>query len=130
MNIKRINKKKVLFWILLLGGVGCCVGGIFVPALLVPGAGLIAAAGAVHAAIGAMPGSPPIRIRDPVRPITKPEDIEVIIPEGLDQDVDIELHVGHQLSFKRTPNPVKNNQQGDTEHPRTDNLSDINKVLH
>ncbi len=47
MNIDRASLRRVAFWISIIAGIGLCVGGIFVPVLLVPGASCIAAAAAI-----------------------------------------------------------------------------------
>lgn len=43
----KINARKVIFWVLIVGGVGLIIAGIFVPGLAVAGAGVVAAAAVV-----------------------------------------------------------------------------------
>ena len=92
-----MNLRRILFWALLLIGVGLCVGGIFCTPLLIPGAGLIAAAGALHVVIPAPQNGHGEAAQVPDRPITNPRELEIVLPEGVEGEVDIELHIGRQL---------------------------------
>ncbi len=108
-----MNRSKLLFWALLLSGVGLCVGGIFCIPLLIPGAGLIAAAAALQVVIPAPRDGDRECAQVPVRPITNPDEIEIIVPEREGQEVDIELHLGRHLSLSARKEEAIRDYQAD-----------------
>ena len=87
--------RKILFWVLLLGGVGFVIGGIFIHPLLVPGGALIAAAAALQVVLSPSPEQSQASSHRTERPISN--EVELIVHTDEIEDVDLEfsVHVGH-----------------------------------
>lgn len=64
MNTFKIKSKHVVFWITLVVGIALCIGGIYMPALMVPGAMLVSSSLAFYQSSWAV-DAPPTPINTP-----------------------------------------------------------------
>lgn len=96
----KINARKVIFWVLIVGGVGLIIAGIFVPGLAVAGAAIVATAAVV--------GSGLTRQEDRDQNNVSPEEYPQPLPEALvpansdesyaeppDMSVTFQFHIHH-----------------------------------
>lgn len=89
-----ISFRRILFWTLIAGGIGCLVGGIFFTPLLAVGAGLLVGAGSLQ-----LYGR---NREDAGQPAAVPAPVvnQAPVPcrEG-DINVDVDIHYSPQMSF-------------------------------
>ncbi len=96
----KINARKVIFWVLIVGGVGLIIAGIFVPVLAVAGGAIVATAAVVGS--GLVHQEHPDRNNAPLEEYHRPAP-EVLVPSNSDESyaeppdmsVTFQFHIHH-----------------------------------
>ncbi len=95
-----MNRKKILFYALLVVGLGFCIGGVFVPALFPVGSACILGAVAVAQNLSQQV-QPQLQTDSLDNPDKGESQIDVHIPQ-CDESLEVDLHIGHHPS-RRLP---------------------------
>jgi len=114
----RINKKRVVFYSLLVVGLGLCIGGVFVPVLFPVGSACIVGAVAVAQNLAAQEAPQPQPLAQ-IHPESNPSGIDVHIPQ-CDDSLEVDLHIDHRYRSWRLPKSFDHPPRG----PKIDDDSD------
>lgn len=108
MNTFKIKSKHVVFWVALMVGVGLCIGGIYMPALMVPGAMLVSSSLAFYQSGWAVDAAPipvntpevspmlPIRALEPIAAPVNVTNNYMIFSNGAHL---LRSHSGHHIEL-------------------------------